>query len=496
VKTTYKERAGAAAEPLAKACSAERRQKPKGAGRSLEHIADEPQLRPGRGTREATQEHGRARAPEGVRRRARDPRGERRGGAAGLVTVVIPCYNQAHFLGEAIESVLGQSYPYFEVVVVDDGSPDKTSEVAARYPGVRLIRQDNQGLAAARNSGLAQSEGDYLVFLDADDRLLPEALEAHLDCFGTHPGCAFVSGHIRRIATDGSLLGTPRQALHRAHVEGDHYLGLLYYNSVWIPGSVMYRRAVFDSVGGFDTTVNGAADYDLYLRIARVFPVHHHGEVVLEYRRHAANMTRDPAPMLKATVTVLRRQRKHVKGNKRYKEAYRTGMRTGQEIYGVPLSDEVRNHSRLREWKRAVQGILVLLRYYPRGLTLLLNEWRGEQRKLALRLRTRQQELQAREQQLRLYELRLRALNEQPGNRGRQVEELESALAKERQEVQWLRRRTQRLALRIQELDRRAQYRRISIARKLSRGARAPGRTFRRWLSARSASRSDRSSGG
>src|SRR5918994_1694671 len=93
-----------------------------------------------------------------------------------LITVVIPCYNQAHFLGEAIESVLSQSYPHHEIVVGDDGSTDDTSEVASRYDGVRLVRQENRGLAGARNTGIRHSEGDYLVFLDADDRLLPEAL--------------------------------------------------------------------------------------------------------------------------------------------------------------------------------------------------------------------------------------------------------------------------------------------------------------------------------
>src|SRR5215217_62523 len=93
-----------------------------------------------------------------------------------LVSVVIPCYNQAHFLKEAIESVLKQSYAHYEIVVVDDGSTDETSEVASSYEGVRLIRQENRGLAEARNTGIKHSEGDFLVFLDADDRLLPEAL--------------------------------------------------------------------------------------------------------------------------------------------------------------------------------------------------------------------------------------------------------------------------------------------------------------------------------
>src|SRR5215207_9860716 len=119
---------------------------------------------------------------------------------AGLVSVVIPCYNQAHFLGEAIESVLDQSYPNFEIIVVDDGSPDDTSEVAGRYPEVRLVRQENRGLAGARNAGLSYSEGEYVVFLDADDRLLPEALEAGLKCLKAHSECAFASGRYRFIA--------------------------------------------------------------------------------------------------------------------------------------------------------------------------------------------------------------------------------------------------------------------------------------------------------
>src|ERR671910_914102 len=96
--------------------------------------------------------HGQRENPEGARRGFRHPWGGRHVGA-GLVSVVIPCYNQARFLGEAIESVLAQTYPHFEIVVVDDGSTDNTQEVAARYPEVRCSRQHNQGLSAARNSG-------------------------------------------------------------------------------------------------------------------------------------------------------------------------------------------------------------------------------------------------------------------------------------------------------------------------------------------------------
>src|SRR3712207_793010 len=203
-----------------------------------------------------TNNHGQWRNTEGTRENLWDLQNEQPGDNTPLVSVVIPCYNQAHFLGEAIESVLAQSYPNFEIIVVDDGSPDNTSEVARSYPEVRLVRQENQGLSGARNAGLACSEGEYVVFLDADDRLLPEALETHLKYLEAHPERAFVSGTSRYIAADGSPLPTPPRLPPRLHVEGDHYLVLLHRCYIWPPAVVMYRRAVLETVGGFDTSLS------------------------------------------------------------------------------------------------------------------------------------------------------------------------------------------------------------------------------------------------
>src|SRR5829696_17619 len=239
-----------------------------------------------------TKDHDRLEDPEGIRRGSREPRGKRQA-CAGLVSVVIPCYNQAHFLGEAIESVLDQSYPNFEIIVVDDGSPDDTSEVAGRYPEVSLVRQENRGLSGARNAGLARSEGEYVVFLDADDRLLPEALETHLEHLEAHPECAFASGPCRRIAADGSPLPTPLQR----HIEGDHYLVLLHRCYIWPPAVVMFRRAILETVGGFDTSLCPAEDHEMYLRIARRFPVCRHEKVVAEYRQHGTKASGNPAVM-------------------------------------------------------------------------------------------------------------------------------------------------------------------------------------------------------
>jgi glycosyltransferase involved in cell wall biosynthesis len=174
--------------------------------------------------------------------------GERDEAKAPLVSVVIPCYNQAHFLKEAIESVLKQSYPHYEIVVVDDGSTDETSEVAGSYERVRLIRQENRGLAEARNTGIKHSEGDYLVFLDADDRLLPDALAVGVESFDSHPECAFVFGHSDFIAEDGSPLRKPTPPLI-----GSELLPILLSRSFFvIPGEVIYRRVILDDVGLFD----------------------------------------------------------------------------------------------------------------------------------------------------------------------------------------------------------------------------------------------------
>src|SRR5262245_56603663 len=120
-----------------------------------------------------------------------------------LVSVIIPCYNQGRFLAEAIESIMVQVLPDVEIIVVNDGSTDNTAEVAAHYPQVRYIYQQNQGLAAARNTGLRHSTGRYLVFLDADDRLLPEALIHNQKYLEARPECAFAFGRFRLITKEG-----------------------------------------------------------------------------------------------------------------------------------------------------------------------------------------------------------------------------------------------------------------------------------------------------
>jgi len=224
------------------------------------------------------------------------------------VSVIIPCYNQAHYLGDALASVAAKTHGRPEVIVVDDGSTDNTVEVAERYPGVRYVRQDNAGLAAARNTGIRHSTGEYLFFLDFDDRLLPSAFRVGLTALAARPGHAFVYGGWRLIGADGTVMPTPEPA----QVDDDPYRGLLRMCFISTPAAVMYRRAAV-AAGGFDTAVSPSADYNLYLRLTRRWPVYCHGELVAEYRRHGANMTLDRAMMLQAELKVLRTQRPYVR---------------------------------------------------------------------------------------------------------------------------------------------------------------------------------------
>jgi glycosyltransferase involved in cell wall biosynthesis len=286
------------------------------------------------------------------------------------VSVVIPCYNQAHFLSEAITSVLAQTYPPFETIVIDDGSTDATSDVARQYPSVRCIRQPNQGLAGARNAGLALCTGDYVVFLDADDRLLPETLEAGVHELQAHPDCAFVVGQSRRVDAIGRML--PPDPMPNPGC--DVYAELLRQCFIWCPATVMYVRACLQENTRFNQSahIKGTEDYDLYLRLAREFPCYCHNRIVAEYRVHAGSMSANSALMLSSSMATLRAQRSYVTSNPRYHDALEFGMRAAQEYYGPKVFEEFVVKIRTRgEWKLAIRELLLMMRFFPRGFVRL-----------------------------------------------------------------------------------------------------------------------------
>jgi glycosyltransferase involved in cell wall biosynthesis len=246
-----------------------------------------------------------------------------------LVSVVIPCYNYAHFLSDAISSVLAQTIRDYEIIVVDDGSTDDTPAVARQFGSrVRYHRKPNGGLAAARNTGTKLSRGQFILYLDADDTLLPTALETGIALLEERPSCAFISGANQMIVRGEIHLPSPKR------VTGDHYSALLRGNYIQMPGSVLYRRNLVSAEGGFDPSLDPLADYDLYLRLARRHPVFHHDKLVGIYRVHNANMSADNFLMLRYSLRVLFSQWPYARNDRHLQRAFLAGMICWLRIYG------------------------------------------------------------------------------------------------------------------------------------------------------------------
>ncbi len=243
-----------------------------------------------------------------------------------LVSVIIPSFNYGKYLPEAFESVAIQDYPNIEIVVVDDGSTDDTREICQRYPRVKYFHQTNQGLSAARNFGIKNSAGEYIIFLDADDWLLPGAVSRNVRHLLERPECVFVSGGYEvRFTRTGKIYNAVE------HVASGHYARLLQGNYVGVPATALYRRRVFDEFV-FDTDIKSCQDYDLYLRITRKYPVHHHSEKVAAYRIHHNNMSSNVPAMLDESLEVLKRQQTSLRGEEELK-AFRNGRKIWKDWY-------------------------------------------------------------------------------------------------------------------------------------------------------------------
>jgi glycosyltransferase involved in cell wall biosynthesis len=280
------------------------------------------------------------------------------------VSVILPCYNGEKFLAETIETILAQTYQDFEIVAIDDGSTDGTRDIIAHYTKVRYIYQQNQGVAAARNQGLRQVKGNFLVFLDQDDRLLPNAFEIGVNCLREHPECGFVFGRAQWIKEDGtpySTIDEPREIAN--------YETLLCGIGIVPPSTIMFPRAVFESIGDFKPALAPADDYDIFLRVARIYPIYCHNQVVVEYRQHNANQSKKSAKLLiEVSYRTLDAQKEFIEQHKEYETAYKNGRNHWRNLFGPYLAYEIVNHIKARKFTLAFQVMVFTLRNYPQAL--------------------------------------------------------------------------------------------------------------------------------
>lgn len=203
------------------------------------------------------------------------------------VSVVIPTYNYARFIGEAIESILVQTHPISDIVVVDDGSTDETQQVVAKFGSkIRYIKKENGGVCSARNVGIENSTGDFIAFFDADDISHPTKIEKQLAKFAEDAEVGLVHCGIRELDADGNII-----QLNQNGKEGwvaDEML-LLKPTIIGPGGTIMVRREVIAAVGAFDEQIEIYEDWEFCYRIARKYKIGFVNEALIDYRLHGDN---------------------------------------------------------------------------------------------------------------------------------------------------------------------------------------------------------------
>ncbi len=186
------------------------------------------------------------------------------------VSVIIPTYNRGHVLSDAIDSVLSQDFDDYELIVVDDGSTDNTLTILDGYANrIKVCRQMNQGVSAARNHGITVSSGNLIAFLDSDDIWLPQKLSVQIAFFKSAPEAQICQ--TQEIWIRNGVRVNPKKRHQKP-------CGWIFEKSLELclvsPSAVMMRRRLFDSVGLFDESLPACEDYDLWLRVSSRFPVH------------------------------------------------------------------------------------------------------------------------------------------------------------------------------------------------------------------------------
>jgi glycosyltransferase involved in cell wall biosynthesis len=222
------------------------------------------------------------------------------------VSVIIPAYNAMNYLAETLESVLKQTFTNFEVLIINDGSSDNIVEWASEIQDarVRLICQDNQGLAGARNTGIWCSKGEYLAFLDADDIWEPTKLEKQVKCLNENADIGLVSCWISHVDENGNIVGFTNVPKFTGT---DLKRELFTFNNILCGSTPILRRSCFEKVGFFERSLKSAEDWDMWLRIARYYSISVIREPLVRYRHHSNNMSKNLRVMVQEVDKVMER---------------------------------------------------------------------------------------------------------------------------------------------------------------------------------------------
>lgn len=283
--------------------------------------------------------------------------------SAPVVSVIIPTYRHAEYVEETLGSVFAQTFVDYEVIVVNDGSPDDTAarlRPLAQAGRIRYIEQPNAGQAAARNRGLAEARGEFVAYLDDDDLWPADKLTWQVAALREHPAWVMVSGPSGQADAEGRR-AEPSDANGAVEVRDTREL---FVNSgIDSPGQVLVRREVLEKIGGFDPTLWGADDTDLWIRLSVHGEVGRVGRTALYYRRHAGNASHAAGRMFWNGVRMVRKNL-HLLPRERRVETWRDALCV---IY-VYSGKRVLAAARRGDWRARRAALRMLAYVFPRML--------------------------------------------------------------------------------------------------------------------------------
>jgi glycosyltransferase involved in cell wall biosynthesis len=203
-----------------------------------------------------------------------------------LVSIVIPLFNGEKYIEETLKSVLNQTYPEIEIIVVNDGSTDRGADIVKQYP-VILIEQKNKGISGARNSGINAAKGDFIALLDQDDLFKPDKIELEVEFLNAHPEYCMVYTPEERFGSSEPVNRVSKHHIGRT-VEGNLFIDLYRRNYI-TPSSTLIRRSILDITGLFDESLAVCEEHDLFIRIAYNGMIGFISQPLVEYRWHGEN---------------------------------------------------------------------------------------------------------------------------------------------------------------------------------------------------------------
>jgi glycosyltransferase involved in cell wall biosynthesis len=273
-----------------------------------------------------------------------------------IVSIVIPAYNNAKFLPEAIESVLDQTYKDYEIIVVDDGSTDNTKEVLAPYfDKIKYIQQQNQGAGNARNTGIRHSQGEYIAFLDADDVWLPEKLHIQINYLNNNPRIAMVYSLSYSMSEDGKQI--KKKGKWGRTLPSENLFDVLFLHNIIPTSTVVVRNEVFNTIGLFDESLINSQDRDLWLRIARELNVAGISKLLSKYRHTSGSLRKN-----KGAIEFIRRVIE-----KHYKLSIDLGRPISTTLYKKALARSFfragKRHLRAGDKEKALENFFLSLKY-------------------------------------------------------------------------------------------------------------------------------------